>query len=263
MVVTVGRRASGIVAVAGALVVALAVVTAYALGTASRSPATASSPPVDQPARTMTTSGQASAVGIPDEMSFGVAVTRTEADVSTALAGTSARMHAVLKALGGLGVRPKDMQTTGLHVGPHYSYSGGSAHLTGYTVTQRARITVRDIGHGGTAIGVAARAGGNDVRIGSVRLDVGDRDALLEQARKAAVRDAMVKARQYAAASGQQVGAMASLVEVRTASPRPQRVPFARNAAAALDAASVPLRVGREGLDVRVKVVWSLAPTAN
>jgi uncharacterized protein YggE len=262
VVVAVGRRASGIVAVAGALVVALAVVTAYALGTAGRTPASASSPPADRPEPTMTTSGQGSATGIPDEMSFGIAVTETQADVGTALARTSARMHAVLKALGSLGVRPRDMQTTGLHVGPHYSYTDGSAQLTGYTVTQRARITVRDIARGGKAIGVAAGAGRNDVRIGAVRLEIGNREALLEQARQAAVRDAMAKARQYAAASGQHVGAMLSLVEVRTAAPRPQRVPFARNMAG-LDAAKVPLRVGRQGLDVRVKVVWSLDPTGG
>lgn len=254
-----GRRTSGIVAVAGALVVALAVVTAYALGTAGRTPAAASSPPSDQPERTMTTSGQGSARGIPDEMSFTVAVSQTQADVSTALAGTSDRMRAVLLGLRGMGVRPKDMQTTGLHVGPHYSYSDGSAHITGYTVTQRARVTVRDIGRGGKAIGVAAHSGGNDVRISSVRLDIADRDALLEQARKAAVRDAMAKAQQYAAVSGQRVGKMKSLVEVRTAAPRPQRVPFAGNAAAAdLSAFKVPLRVGRQGLAVRVNVVWSL-----
>lgn len=254
-----GRKASGIATVAGSLVAALAVVTAYALGTTGRSTASASTPPTDAPERTMTTSGQGTVTGIPDELSFSVAVTQTQADVSTALAGTSARMRAVLHSLAGLGVRPKDVQTTGLHVGPHYSYSGGSAHITGYTVTQRARVTVKDIGRGGKAVGVATRAGGNDVRISSVSLDISDRDALLEQARKAAVRDAMVKARQYAAVSGQRVGRMMSLVEVRTAAPRPRAI-FNRAAAqpAGLEGLSVPLRVGRQGLDVRVKVVWSL-----
>jgi uncharacterized protein YggE len=205
----------------------------------------------------MTTTGEGTATGIPDELSFSVAVSQTETDVGTALAGTSARMRAVLHSLAGLGVRPKDLRTTGLDVGPHYTYSGGTEHLTGYTVTQRSRVTVRDIARGGKAIGAAARAGGNHVRIGSVRLDIADRDALLEQAREAAVRDAMTKARQYAAVSGQHVGTMMSLVEVRTAAPRPQRVPFASHAVD-LGALKVPVRVGRQGLDVRVKVVWSL-----
>lgn len=258
MVVAVGRRASGIVAVAGALVVALAVVTAYALGTAGRSPAVAASGPTDQPERTMTTSGQGTATGIPDEMSFSVAVSQTQADVSTALAGTSSRMRDVLHALAGLGVRPRDMQTTGLRVGPHYSYSGGTAHITGYTVTQRARVTVKDIGRGGKAIAVAARAGGNDVRISGVALAISDRDGLLAQARRAAVRDAMAKAREYAAVSGQHVGDMISLVELRTAAPRPQKIPFARDTVQALSALKAPVRVGRQGLEVRVRVVWRL-----
>jgi uncharacterized protein YggE len=112
VVAIMGRRASGFVVVAGALVVALAVVTAYALGTAGRTPAAATSPPTDEPARTMTTTGEGTATGIPDELSFSVAVSQTEADVGTALAGTSARMRAVLHSLAGLGVRPKDLRTT-------------------------------------------------------------------------------------------------------------------------------------------------------
>ena len=256
-----GRRSSEILTVAGALVVALAVVTAYALGTAGRSTATAAAPPASQDTRTMTTTGQGSATAIPDELSFTVAVSRTEGDVSTALAATSQEMRRIFKALRGLGVRPKDMRTTGLHIGPHYSYSGGAEHLVGYTVDQRAQVTVSDIAKGGRAIGVAAAAGGNDVRVSSVSLDVGHRDALLAQARKAAVRDAMAKAREYATASGQHVGAMVSLVEVHTAAPQPTylHAAFPRPSAATLDAVRVPVRLGRQDLSVTVKVVWSLS----
>ncbi|HET8605169.1 MAG TPA: SIMPL domain-containing protein [Marmoricola sp.] len=255
-----GRRSSGILTIAGALVVALAVVTAYALGTAGRSEATAAAPSSAPSQRTMTTTGHGSATAIPDELSFTVAVSRTEADVSTALAATSSELRQVFKALRGLGVRPKDMRTTGLHIGPHYSYSGGSEHLVGYTVGQRARITVTDIADGGKALGVAAAAGGNDVRVSAVSLAIGQRDALIAQARKAAVRDAMAKAREYAAVSGQHVGAMVSLVEVRTAAPQPTylHAAYPRAAAATLDTVNVPVRVGRQDLAVTVKVVWSL-----
>ncbi|HET8560658.1 MAG TPA: SIMPL domain-containing protein [Marmoricola sp.] len=256
-----GRRVPGIVAVAGALVVALAVVTAYALGTAGRSTATPVTAATDTPPRTMTTTGQGSATAIPDQLSFTVSVSRTEPDVSTALAVTSKEMRGVLHSLRSLGVRPKDMRTTGLHIGPHYSYSGGSEQLVGYTVTQRARVTVTDIASGGKAIAAAASAGGNDVRVGSVSLDIGNRAALLAQARKAAVRDAMAKAREYASVTGQEVGAVESLVEVRSAPPRPQGVPVAAFALrGTIDAAAhVPVRTGRQDLGVTVKVVWSLA----
>lgn len=253
------RRASGIVAVAMALVAALAVVTAYALGTAGRSTASPVAAAADGPARTMTTTGRGISTAIPDELSFTVSLSRTEADVSTGLAATSREMRDVLHSLRGLGVRPRDMRTTGLHIGPHYSYSNGSTQLVGYTVTQRARVTVTDLAKGGQAIAAAARAGGNDVRIGSVSLDVGNRDALLAQARKAAVRDAMAKAREYASASGQHVGAMTSLVEVSSAAPRPVGVPMASlDAHTAAMAARVPVRAGRQDLTVTVKVVWSL-----
>ena len=159
---------------------------------------------------------------MPDEVGFGVSVGLTRPDLSTALDDASATMTRVLARPGRLRRRSKDrVQTTGLAMDPVYDYpSYGPPVLRGYRVTQRAA------GDGAAswtapagAITAAVRTGGNAVRVGDIRLLVGDRESVLEQARDAAVAEATAKAEQYAEATGQSLGDVLSLREVRGPQP--------------------------------------------
>lgn len=245
------------------LVLAGALLAAYALGTAGRSdasPTSASS--TSSPTRTIVMDGQGSATGVPDELMFTVAVSVTRSDVSPAMDESSRTMKTVLGALKDFGVAGKDIRTTGLSINPVYDYSGSTERLTGYSVNQRARVTVRDLARAGKAMAAAASAGGNAVRINSVSLDIADRAALLEQARNAAVADATAKARQYAEASGQQLGEVTSLKEVSAPAPATAETGAVLGGladSAYRSAAAVPVKAGQQNLDVRIQVVWALS----
>ena len=90
---------------------------------------------------------------------------------------------------------------------PVYDYpSYGPPLLRGYRVTQRARVTVPELDRAGDAITAAVRTGGNAVRVGDIRLLVGDREGVLKRARDAAVAEATAKAEQYAEATAQTLG---------------------------------------------------------
>jgi uncharacterized protein YggE len=123
-------------------------------------------------------------------------------------------------------------------------------------VTQRARVTVPELDRAGGAITAAVRTGGNAVRVGDIRLLVGDREGVLERARDAAVAEATAKAEQYAEATGQTLGAVLSLREVRAGSARPA-YPVAYQALRAADVAKVPIKAGEDQVRVTVRVVWS------
>ena len=62
--------------------------------------------------------------------------------------------------------------------------------ISGYRVSERARVLVRELKEGGAAVSAAVAAGGNDVRVGDIRLLVGDTDAVMAKARDAAVAEA-------------------------------------------------------------------------
>ena len=258
------------VSVKGLLVtglVLLALVTAYLLGAAGGGtpPAQAQS---DEPTAAVTEPGTLRMLGtgevsvVPDQLSFALSVTDKQADLDQALANSSTTMKRVLAALRAHGVRDDDVQTTGLQMYPEYDYPAyGPPVLTGYRVTQRARVTVKELADGGRVVSAAVETGGNGVRATDLRLGVSDPGAALERARDAAVEAATAKAEQYAAATGQELGDVLSVQELggSRAAVRDLRAGAAL-ARAAYDAEkSIPIRAGKDDLAVRVEVQWAFA----
>lgn len=252
-----------------AAVVAMALVVAYLLGgsdgatTAARA-AQAADDENAAPAqhRVLTMSGTGEAGAVPDQLSFALGVNVTRVDLDQALDAANTSMGRVLGALGEYGVEKGDIQTTGLSMTPVYQYHDYSPPtITGYRVSERASVLVRELKQGGKAVSAAVAAGGNNVRVSDIRLLVGDDDAVMERARDAAVAEATAKAEQYAAASGQTLGEVMTLREVR-ARPLPsvelQSGYLGRDSAAeALTA--MPIRAGRDEGSVTVQIVWELS----
>lgn len=248
-----------------AALVGLALVTAYLLGgQADRvvAPATAASgvPGGQADRRLVSMVGTGEASTVPDQISFTLTATARRPDLDDAMTASSGTMRRVLAELADHGVERSDVQTTGLSMHPEYEYhSFAPPTLLGYRVTQRARVEVDELVEGGSAISAAVRVGGDGVRVSGIQLGVGDPDALLRKARDAAVRAATDKAAQYAAATGQALGDVASIRELgRPARPRPQSLRLNGTLAAADVAKSIPIRAGRDDVVVRVQVVWVL-----
>jgi uncharacterized protein YggE len=249
-----------------AALVALGLVVAYLLGSGGGggTPAQAAEDRTDStPARVLTMTGSGDATAVPDQLSFGVGVTLTRTDLGAALDAASATMDRVLGSLARYDVAKGDVQTTGLSMTPVYDYHPyDPPTITGYRVTQRAAVLVKDLKYGGEAVAAAVAAGGNDVRISGLRLLVGDPDAATARARDAAVAEAKAKAEQYAAASGQTLGEVMTLREVHVKPlPSPTNgVSLARGLS--YDSAAMqppPIRAGKERTTVTVRMVWELA----
>lgn len=249
----------------------LALVVAYLLGSTGGATGatggTASSPVgqagSEQPSISMAGRGQATVV--PDQLTFGLSVSAKDADLDQALDQSSTTMKAVLAALTDYGVTAKDVTTTGLQMNPEYDYPNyGPPVLTGYRVTQQARVVVPDLTKAGKAISAAVATGGNGVSVHSIRLGVSDPDAALATAREAAMDEAKTKAEQYADASGEQLGEVLRIREV-SAPRRTLDEPLYYRAAAAdlAGTKAVPIRAGEKDLTVRLQVVWSLEPAAE
>lgn len=239
--------------------VVIAVLLSFWIGSTQIGSATATAAEapvsVDEPTIVMTGTGEAT--GTPDQLKFSLAVRTTADDVSTAMESANAATRRVLAAIGEQGVAADDVQTTGMSVNSVSDYSGeGAPVITGYVVTESMSVVVRQLPDAGATITAAVVAGGNAVRLHSVRLQMGDEDALLERARTAAIEEAQAKAEQYAVAAGSELGGVASIREVTSNSG--SRGPYLLAGAADADYASVPIRAGTSDLNVTVVVVWSL-----
>ena len=249
------------------LAVAAALLMAYFVGAlrhgdaaqAATDTASAGTPAASSDEPTMVMTGTGKATGVPDEMTFRVAIHQTAADVSTALAQANRTATDVLHRLRTEGVAPLDIKTTGLSIRPVYAYSSSAPPvITGYAASESMSVAVKDLATSGRVLGATADAGGNAVRISSIKLGIADQDALMKQARQDAVAEATAKAKEYAAATGQSLGKVISVREVTPGSSIPP-VPTAAYRAEDLAASAiVPIRTGRSPLQVTVAIVWSL-----
>lgn len=252
-----------------AAVVLLAVVVAYLLGDSGGTPSAQAAGPGDGPAaapaeperRTVTMRGVGEASVVPDQVVFDVSVRVVRDDLTTALDDAGATLDRVLARLEALGVPRRDVETTGLDMRPVYTYVDNAPPiLRGYRVSQSVAVLVRELPDAGAAITAVVDEGGNTVRVSDIGLRVGDPEPAVDEARDDAVAAATAKAEQYAAATGQELGAVVTLVEVQPESVESQisRDQLAYDAVPAA-AKAVPIRAGRSALDVTVQVVWELA----
>ncbi len=249
-------------------VVLLAVAVAYLVGdsggtTAAQASAPAAGAGADDAAdrRTVTMRGMGEATVVPDQVGFDVSVRLVRDDLETALDDSGAVLERVLSRLEALGVPRRDVETTGLDMSPVYTYVDNAPPvLRGYRVSQSVAVLVRELRSAGKAITAAVEAGGNAVRVGDIALRVGDPETAIGTARGDAVDAATTKAEEYAAATGQTLGEVVTLVEVdpEQVQSQVQRSSYAvRDLEALADA--VPIRAGRSELSVTVQVVWELA----
>jgi uncharacterized protein len=243
--------------------VGLALVTAYLLGgqgDAVGTPASAATQEQDtRQDRRMAMVGTGEASAVPDQISFTLTASARRLDLDEAMTASSATMGRVLAELEDHGVERADVQTTGLNMHPEYEYHAYEPPtLVGYRVTQRASVKVDELAKGGPAIAAAIEVGGNGVRVSGIRLGIADPDAVLERARDAAVESATAKAEQYAAATGQSLGDVVSIREVGRPTQHPQPV-LLRSAAYDTRelAKALPIRAGKDDLEVRIQVVWA------
>jgi uncharacterized protein YggE len=261
---------------ATAIIVALAFIVAYLLGTwhSGGSVASAATTSGNGAAGTggsvvaavatgagqtsgITVTGVGKVTGKPDTLVLDLGVTANGSSVSTALASASSIEARVQKALRSGGVAGKDLQTSGLSIQPDYTYSkSGQPIPRGYVVTENVTAKLRDLGRAGQTITSAVAAGGNSVRLNGISLDLEDTSALVSAARDSAFGDAKAKAQQYARAAGRSLGSVVSISEVVT-NPTPVYQYDMRGPMTAAGAASVPIAVGSQDVNVTVTVVFA------
>jgi uncharacterized protein len=202
--------------------------------------------------------GTGEAAGVPDRLRFSLSTHATASGVSAAVAEASAAARRVLAALREHGVARRDVQTTGLSLRPVYDYGDdGPPQITGYAASERFSVLVRDIPRAGEALSAAVESGGNAVRLGDMRLEIGDEQALLRQARAEAFAAARAKAQQYAAASGRRLGEVVSVREGVAGPPPRESITASFDLLAKRGA--IPIRRGSEEVTVSVSLVWAFA----
>ncbi|MBS0565194.1 MAG: SIMPL domain-containing protein [Proteobacteria bacterium] len=207
------------------------------------------------PVPSMTVTGEGQVQVAPDMATVMLGVTNDAASARAALDANSKAVAALLKELAASGIEARDIQTSGLSLGPRIDYSSGGASqkVVGYTASNMVTVEVRALDRLGGILDSVVNEGANT--LSGISFGLQDPVPATDEARKAAVADAGRKAALYAAAAGVRLGKVLSIAE---AGGQAMPMPMAAGAFAK-DAAAVPVSAGQLSVGASVSVVYELA----
>ncbi|GAB4386390.1 SIMPL domain-containing protein [Albidovulum sp.] len=205
---------------------------------------------------TITVTGEGNVERAPDLATVFLGVVSEERTATAALAQNSQRLGAVMRSLTESGIEARDIQTSGLSLGPRYRYDdkGGPPVVTGYVASNTVSARLRDLDKVGTLLDRVVADGANTLN--GLTFGLQDDSAARDEARRRAVADARGKAQLYVKAAGARLGRILSISEADGPSgPQPKMM---MEMAAADRAGGVPVASGEISLSSRVTIVWEI-----
>lgn len=214
----------------------------------------------DEPSISVT--GEGLVRGQPDMAVINAGVVTQAKTAREALSENSAAMSRMTEALRGEGIDRRDLQTAGFFVEPVYSqpppdYDGSQSfepEIVGYRVRNELTLRIRNLSRVGALLDQVVSLGANS--ISGPTFSVADPTGLKDQARRAAMRDAIRKGQLYAQAANVSLGAI-TRIEENVFQP-PQPLPMAAMAREAAADSAVPIEAGELAFEAQVNVTWRI-----
>ena len=219
---------------------------------AQTQPATGYAIPAD--GTLLSVSASAEARHAPDVASVSAGVVTQAADANSAMRANAEQMQKVMAAIRAAGIADKDIQTSGINLNPNYRYAENQPPaITGYQASNTVNIKVRDIGKLGEVLDALVASGANQVHGPSFEID--QPEAVYDEARQAALKQAQARAEMYAQSLGLRVRRIVSISEGGGFQP-----PVPMMKAMAMDARmeSAPVAPGETTLSANLDVVFEL-----
>jgi len=203
--------------------------------------------------------GEGDASVAPDMAVLTLAVVRNGKTAADALSANSAAMNEVLPALKSGGIAERDIQTSNFSIYPQYRHNEPKngvmepPQIVGYEVSNTLTLRVRDLKKLGAIIDQSVKLGVNQG--GQIIFTNDDPSKTMAEARKAAVADALARAKTLTEAAGVKLGRILEISENASRSMPPQ--PMMRMSMAK-DMEATPVASGENTYNVTVNVTFAL-----
>lgn len=216
-------------------------------------PALAQTPP---PA-SLTLTGAGEIAAAPDMATITLGVVSFKPTAAQAMAETSASTAKIIDALKAAGIDGADLQTRDLSLNPRWKnrpYKAGEApEIEGFTASNTLMVRVRDLDVLGGVLDQVVQLGANQFR--GLSFGLQEPEPAQDDARRAAVAEAMRKAQLYAEAAGVTLGPILSISETGRTAPQPVMM-----MEAARMSADVPVEGGEVSVSAQVTMVFAIDP---
>ncbi|MBI1171925.1 DUF541 domain-containing protein [bacterium] len=204
-------------------------------------------------AGTLTVTGSATINVVPDLATISLGVTTTGATAAAAMSANNEAVSAVISRLIATRIADRDIQTSSLQVSPNWvANADGTGQVTkGYTASNMLTVRIKALDQTGAVLDAAIADGANTLN--GLSFGLQDQRPTEDEARKAAVADALARARLLADAAGAKLGAILSISEGGAGDMTPMPMYKMTRADA------VPVAAGEVGVSASVTIVWQLA----
>ena len=217
--------------------------------------ANAADPANSASTRTLTVTGIGKINAIPDVAYITIGVHTEGKVVTEALQSNTSQALKVADALKGLGVDPKDIQTTSFNVYPQQKYDPqGQPTETMYVVDNSVYVIVHDLSKIGAILSAVVSSGANNIN--GIQYDISDKNKILSEARNLAVQNALLQATDLAKSAGVSLGAVDTINAVNDI---PVPIYEAKGGVAMASSASpVPISAGQITVTVQVTATYEI-----
>ena len=206
--------------------------------------------------RTITVSGHGTVSVTPDTADLMAGVQAHAATATEALNTVGTKSQALIDTLKGTGVADKDIKTAGLSLYPTFDNDGKT--ITGYQASTNVTATIHDVTKVGDVVDALKNLVGDQLTLQGVSFTYADSEAVMADARTAAIANAKARAGQYATAAGATLGGMLKIVEGSVPTPVMYESMTAATVPAAADG-KVAVAPGSQELAADVSVVFEMS----
>ena len=212
---------------------------------------------VEAPNRGVTVQATGTAKVVPDGVIFQFSVTALDASAEDATNQVADLADKARNVLDDRDVDDKDISSQNVSVSEEIKYNpDGSQESLGYRATQSFVVTIRDEDESGRIVQDVIAVVGDGIRVDGVTPTVLDNEDALEEAREDAVKNAKVKADDYADLLGVDLGDVQSISEVSS----PVLMGRIATAESGVDSAAKDIQIdlGEQDVTVTIEVRWSI-----
>ncbi|WP_428543568.1 SIMPL domain-containing protein [Profundibacter sp.] len=213
-------------------------------------------PVMAQESRRIVVNGHGVIETVPDMATISMGVVSEAKTAGAAMAKNTDALEGVLLQLAEAGIESRDIQTNNLSLSPRWdnrsSSVSGQPQINGFIATNTVSVRVRDLAQLGKVLDAVVQNGANSFN--GLSFGLQDMEPARNEARVAAIKDAMAKAQLYATAAGVELGDVVSISDgaVRSVGPVMMQADMMRSAA-------VPVAQGELSVTADVTVVFGVA----
>jgi len=175
------------------------------------------------------------------------------------------KTNELLDSLNDHSVEKKDIRTHSFNIYPQYTYQdiNENGHryskqiITGYKVSNKITVNVRDLQKIGPIVDVASDVAGDSIRIDSISFELEDNSQAVSDAREKAVKDAIGKANQFAELTSIARGHIIYISESASPSYKSQDINL-RGMMEAYDFSETPITPGQLDITIAIQAVFAI-----